>query len=181
MHIDNHWLAGVRQLVSPNQDARPDPEDIALILIHSISLPPGEFGSDYVGKLFQNQLHRRAHPSFETLESMQVSSHLFIDRSGGIIQFVPFHRRAWHAGVSSFQGRSGCNDFSIGIELEGDDYTPYTEIQYSYLAGVIRALILAYETLSPACLAGHSDVAPGRKTDPGPHFDWNFLRQRLLT
>jgi AmpD protein len=172
-------LRPAKQCPSPNQDERPDGELPELIVIHGISLPPGEYGGTQIESLFTNCLDWNAHPYFQEIEGLQVSSHLLIRRCGEVIQFVPFGRRAWHAGESCFRGRSCCNDFSIGIELEGTDDTPYTDEQYRHLTGVAQALMGAYPQISPALIAGHSDVAPGRKTDPGPAFDWLRLYDGL--
>lgn len=177
MPIRSGWLDGARQLPSPNCDDRPDPEDISLVVIHCISLPPGEFGGDAIDRLFTNRLDPAAHPYFATIHRLRVSAHALIRRDGETVQYVPFPRRAWHAGVSSHQGRERCNDFSIGIELEGTDDSEFTEAQYRALAVLLAELYLAYPKLSPARLTGHSDIAPGRKTDPGPFFDWGKLRQ----
>lgn len=177
--IESHWLSSARRLLSPNRDKRPDAKDISLVVVHCISLPPKEFGGDYISQLFLNKIQEAAHSSFQGLTAVHVSSHLLIDRSGGIQQFVPFNERAWHAGESTFEGRMGCNDFSIGIELEGDDCTPYTDQQYSLLAAVIRLLMQSYPKIKSTRLVGHSDIAPERKTDPGPHFDWHLLRHKL--
>ena len=175
----DHWLRGAVRLPSPNADCRPDPEDISLVVVHGISLPPGKFGTDHVEALFTNTLDVSAHPAFADLAGVCVSSHLLISRRGRITQFVPFHRRAWHAGVSAFGGRSGCNAYSIGIELVGADETPYTDAQYRCLAEVFRALSVRYPALSPSHVVGHAEIAPGRKTDPGPSFDWPRLLKSL--
>ena len=167
------------QCPSPNQDDRPQAMEPELIIIHSISLPPGKFGGPEIQQLFTNCLDCDAHPYFDALRDLEVSAHLLIRRNGDIIQFVPFGRRAWHAGQSHFRGRSRCNDFSIGIELEGDDETPYSDAQYLHLAGVIRALFKRYPAITARHIAGHCDVAPGRKTDPGPVFDWLRLYDGL--
>lgn len=164
---------------SPNQDDRPDGAEPTLIVIHGISLPPGEFGGPYVEHLFTNCLDWDAHPYFDEIRDMHVSAHLLIRRDGAMIQFVPFSRRAWHAGESSFRGRTCCNDFAIGIELEGDDETPYTDAQYTHLARAIDALCATYPTLDNRKIAGHSDISPGRKSDPGPAFDWLRLYDEL--
>ncbi|PPK72224.1 AmpD protein [Methylobacter tundripaludum] len=176
MKIDRHWLAGIPRTPSPNFDDRPDPADISLLVIHCISLPPGEFGNDYIDRLFCNQLNPDDHPYFKEIYQLEVSAHLLIKRDGSCVQYVPFDKRAWHAGKSEYEGRERCNDFSIGIELEGTEFAAYTDQQYVQLAKVIRALLEAYPKLSAQRLAGHSDIAPGRKTDPGASFDW----QRLL-
>lgn len=162
-----------RQVASPNHDERPDGEDISLLVIHGISLPPGEFGGNWMDALFCNRLDVGAHPYFRQLEGLKVSSHLLIDRKGRLTQYVPLHRRAWHAGASCWQGRERCNDFAVGVELEGTDTTPYTGAQYHTLARLTCTLLEAYPGLSPERIVGHSDIAPGRKTDPGPVFDWD--------
>lgn len=172
MDIEDGWLSGCDWVVSPNCDDRPGPDDISLIVIHGISLPPGEFGGGWIDRLFTNTLPADAHPYFAQIQGLKVSAHALIRRDGKIVQYVPFHRRAWHAGLSSFQGRERCNDYSIGIELEGTDTTPYENTQYEALAGLIRGLLRHYPRLSPQAIVGHSDVAPGRKTDPGERFDW---------
>ncbi|MBA1148481.1 1,6-anhydro-N-acetylmuramyl-L-alanine amidase AmpD [Ectothiorhodospiraceae bacterium WFHF3C12] len=168
-------VAAARQIPSPNCDDRPDPDDVSLIVVHGISLPPGEFGGPWVLDLFTNCLDPRRHPYFEGLQGVHVSAHLFIRRDGELIQFVPLHRRAWHAGQSEFRGRHRCNDFSVGIELEGTDEQPYTASQYRRLAALCRALMAAYPAITPERITGHRDIAPGRKTDPGPYFDWPWL------
>ena len=172
-------LAGARQCPSPNCDARPEGEAPSLIVLHGISLPPGEFGGPWIDDLFTNRLDPQAHPYFVGLAGLRVSAHLLLRRDGECVQYVPFHRRAWHAGASCYQGRERCNDFSIGIELEGADDQPYTAAQYHTLAAVIRALLRAYPALDTARITGHSDIAPGRKTDPGPGFDWPHLHALL--
>ncbi|HEX9206724.1 MAG TPA: 1,6-anhydro-N-acetylmuramyl-L-alanine amidase AmpD [Steroidobacteraceae bacterium] len=169
-------LAGARQVPSPNCDDRPAGTVPELIVVHGIGLPPGEYGGPWIDRLFTNALPPEAHPYFEQVAGLRVSSHLLIRRDGEVVQYVPCHRRAWHAGVSSWQGRERCNDFSIGIELEGADHEPYDSTQYAMLARVITELCRAYPSLSPDRVVGHSDVAPGRKTDPGPAFDWPRLR-----
>ena len=172
-------VAGARQLPSPNFVARPTGTRIDLLVIHAISLPPNEFGGPYIDRLFTNTLDCASHPYFAGLEGLRVSSHLLIRRSGELVQYVPLHERAWHAGVSNFRGRSRCNDFSIGIELEGCDELPFTEAQYQTLLPLCRAIRSAYPAIAPDHVVGHCDIAPGRKTDPGPHFDWSRLRQAL--
>ncbi|MEY1662579.1 1,6-anhydro-N-acetylmuramyl-L-alanine amidase AmpD [Isoalcanivorax beigongshangi] len=167
-----HWLDQALQRRSPNANERPDPADLSLIVIHNISLPPGQFGGEDVERLFLNQLDHSADPYFAGLRGLEVSAHFYIRRHGDIRQYVACDRRAWHAGQSSWQGRSGCNDFSIGIELEGTDHTPYTNAQYRSVVALVRALLLQYPTLSEQAIVGHSDIAPGRKTDPGAAFDW---------
>ena len=172
-------LHGARQVDSPNRDARPEGCRIDLVVVHGISLPPGEFGGDGIERLFTNTLDPDAHPYFREVAGLRVSAHLLIRRDGEAVQFVPFHERAWHAGESCFEGRERCNDFSIGIELEGTDDRAYEAVQVRVLAEVVRALFAAYPGLGPDRVVGHSDVAPGRKTDPGPHFDWGGFRALL--
>jgi AmpD protein len=170
-----HWLEGVARRQSPNCDDRPDPSDISLVVVHGISLPPGQFGTGLVEALFLNRLDVRADRRLADLDGVRVSAHVFIDRNGNVAQFVPFHRRAWHAGVSRHRGRERCNDFSVGVELEGVDDVPYTDAQYAVLERVLGALLARYPRLTLAAIVGHGDVAPGRKTDPGPAFDWPRL------
>ena len=172
MRIDQGWLSTATALASPNADPRPDKSDISLLVIHNISLPPGQFGGGHVAELFTNTLDPNTHPYFAEIANLKVSAHLLIDREGVVIQFVPFDQRAWHAGVSAFAGRPACNDFSIGIELEGTDTDPYTHLQYECLVKITQCLIAEYPALSSERVAGHSDIAPDRKTDPGPAFDW---------
>jgi AmpD protein len=164
---------------SPNCDARPDGCAVDLLVVHAISLPPGEFGGPWIDALFMNRLPPDLHPYFAEVHALRVSAHLLVDRAGRATQYVPLDRRAWHAGASCFDGRERCNDFSIGIELEGTDTDAFTWPQYRRLAASIRALCRAYPGLSPARLAGHSDIAPGRKTDPGTGFDWEKLHRLL--
>ena len=172
-------LLEARQVPSPNCDARPAGCDVSLVIIHGISLPPGRYGGPEIDQLFTNQLDPDAHPYFAAIAGLKVSSHLLIRRDGELVQYVPFTRRAWHAGESCYDGCSACNDFSIGIELEGQDQEAYSPVQYVQLAAVLQALIEAFPRLSAGRVAGHSDVAPGRKTDPGPAFDWEILHQWL--
>jgi AmpD protein len=170
------WFSGVRRIASPNFDARPSRTPICLLVIHSISLPPNEFGGAGVKQLFTNTLNPEEHPYYEQLRGLKVSAHFFIRRSGEIIQYVACDRRAWHAGASLWRGRTRCNDFSIGIELEGSDFVPYTDAQYRSLTYLSRRLQRAY----PICdIVGHTDIAPERKTDPGPYFDWLRYRNSL--
>lgn len=176
---DDGWVLPARRCPSPNCDARPAGAVPELIVIHGISLPPGTFGGDEIEALFCNRLDFDAHPYFREIRGLKVSAHLLVRRDGDVLQFVPLDRRAWHAGESRFRGRTCCNDFSIGIELEGEDETPYEAVQYDRLAALIRALCAAYPTLSPRCIAGHCDISPGRKTDPGPAFDWMRLYDSL--
>lgn len=168
--------AAVRQVDSPNRDPRPAGTAPDLIVIHGISLPPGEFGGPWIDSLFTNTLDPAAHPYFAQVAHLTVSAHFLIRRDGEVVQYVSCNERAWHAGVSSWEGRANCNDFSVGIELEGTDGMPYEPAQYRILAGLILSLGDAYPGLSQERLAGHSDVAPGRKSDPGPAFDWPRLR-----
>ncbi len=170
------WRAGARRVPSPNFDVRPEGETISLIVIHNISLPPGRFGGDGIIELFSNRLDPNAHPYYAGIAHLRVSAHFLIRRRGELIQFVPCGARAWHAGVSNWKGRERCNDFSIGIELEGTDDRPFTQAQYRRLAVLIRSLRRAYPIID---IAGHSDIAPGRKTDPGPYFDWPRLHRIL--
>jgi AmpD protein len=168
--------AGARWVPSPHCDARPDEARISLLVIHNISLPPGEFGGRWIDDLFMGRLDAKAHPYFEEIAAMRVSSHFLIRRDGELVQYVPTELRAWHAGASQWKGRERCNDFSIGIELEGRDDLPFEDAQYEVLADITRVLQARYGALD---LAGHSDVAPGRKTDPGPAFDWERYRALL--
>lgn len=179
MDIAKGWLNGAKKCESPNADLRPDVSDISLLVIHNISLPPEQFGGPYIEQLFSNNLDPEEHPYFRDIYQLEVSSHLLIDRKGNVIQFVPFDKRAWHAGVSCYQKRHRCNDYSIGIELEGADHIPFTNIQYSVLAGVTQLIINQYQLITRDRIVGHSDIAPGRKTDPGPTFDWHRYRQLL--
>ena len=172
-------LSTARQVPSPNCDDRPAATTPDLIVVHGISLPPGEFGGPWIDRLFTNSLPPRQHPYFATVADLKVSSHLLIRRDGAVVQYVPLHRRAWHAGVSSYRGRERCNDFSIGIELEGTDDGAYEPAQYRALSETVVALCEAYPTLSREHIAGHSDIAPGRKTDPGVGFDWPRFRALL--
>jgi len=164
------WINGVRRIDSPNQDARPAQTTISLIVVHAISLPPSHFGSDDIERLFTNTLDPAAHPYFSQISLLRVSAHFLIRRDGLLIQFVSCQRRAWHAGVSSWNGRGRCNDFSIGVELEGCDEQPFEDAQYQRLAALLAALRRCYPI---EAVVGHSDIAPGRKTDPGPCFDWS--------
>lgn len=164
----NGWLAGAEHLPSPNFDER-EAGNIELLVIHNISLPPDEFGGDGVQRLFTNTLDRNAHPYYRTIPEGRVSSHFYIRRDGQLIQFVSVLQRAWHAGISGWQGRSRCNDFAIGIELEGSDNVPFTDAQY---ASLHELTIVLRAALPVKGIAGHSDIAPLRKTDPGPYFDW---------
>jgi AmpD protein len=170
------WLSGARRAPSPNCDARPDGQSVRLIVVHAISLPPGEYGGDGIERLFGNTLDPAAHPYYREIHSLRVSAHFLIRRDGSIVQFVPCGLRAWHAGASRWRGIERCNDFSVGVELEGGDERPFEMRQYLALARLIRILRLAYPIED---IVGHADIAPGRKTDPGPLFDWAHLRRLL--
>lgn len=179
MRIIDGWLELARKVPSPNHNERPEGEVVSLLVIHSISLPPGIYGGDAIDRLFTNTLDPSAHAYFESIAGLQVSAHLLIRRDGELVQYVDFRQRAWHAGASSFVGRSGCNDFSIGIELEGTDTDTFEAVQYEALANVTRALMAAWPLITPDRITGHSDVAPGRKTDPGSGFDWGLYRRLI--
>ena len=166
------WMSAVQRIDSPNFDDRPAGEVVSLVVIHAISLPPSQFGSKDIEHLFTNALDPTAHPYFSAIIHLRVSAHFLIRRDGELIQFVSCHKRAWHAGVSSWSGRERCNDFSIGVELEGCDELPFEDVQYRRLADLIESLRRSYPIES---IVGHSDVSPGRKTDPGPCFDWRRL------
>ena len=165
---------------SPFHDERPEPSDISLIVIHGISLPPEQFGGDYVEQLFLGTLNAEAHPYFAQIAHLKVSSHFYIKRSGELLQFVNCERRAWHAGVSCFEGRERCNDYAIGIELEGSDVQAYDERQYPVLSSLTHWLLGQYPRITIDRIVGHEHIAPGRKTDPGPFFDWRRFRETLL-
>ncbi|HVG04543.1 MAG TPA: 1,6-anhydro-N-acetylmuramyl-L-alanine amidase AmpD [Burkholderiaceae bacterium] len=167
------WLDGVRRIDSPNFDARPPGSAIELIVVHSISLPPGCYGGGHVTRLFTNVLDTAADPYFIEIAGTRVSAHVLIERDGKLTQYVSFNDRAWHAGVSEFSGRTACNDFSIGIELEGTDFEAFTDLQYESLNSVIAAMLAAYPIRA---VRGHCHIAPGRKTDPGPFFDWRRIQ-----
>ena len=173
------WFDDARRVSSPNFDARPSDCGIDLIVVHGISLPPGEFGGPHIEQLFCNRLDAHADECFRTIAELRVSAHLLIRRDGSLVQFVALSDRAWHAGESRFGNRVGCNDFSIGIELEGTDRTPYDAAQYACLRDVCRALMFRWPAITADRIVGHSDIAPHRKTDPGPAFDWGRLKNRL--
>lgn len=173
------WLQQALRVESSNFGQRPEPAEITLIVVHAISLPPGEYGGGYVQALFTNQLNPLQHSYFKSIAELKVSAHCLIERDGSVTQFVSFLERAWHAGVSSWKNRENCNDFSIGIELEGCDADIFTDIQYRRLAALVKALRKQYPAITENALCGHSDIAPGRKTDPGPLFDWKRLRSLL--
>lgn len=173
------WVDCARHCPSPNFNARPAGMSVSLLVVHNISLPPGKFGGHWIDDLFCNRLDYAAHPYFETLRGLQVSSHFLIRRNGALVQYVPVSSRAWHAGKSSFKGQENCNDFSIGIELEGTDERAYTQRQYRRLVTLTALLLREFPALTPERIAGHSDVAPARKSDPGPSFDWQCYRSAL--
>jgi AmpD protein len=173
MRIIDGWLEGVERVPSPNVDERPPEAVVELVVIHNISLPPGHYGGGHVRALFTNTLDPGRHSYLKEVASLRVSAHLLVERSGRLTQFADFRRRAWHAGVSEFEGRARCNDFSVGIELEGSDFEPFTDAQYRELGEVLLALCSSYPVRA---ICGHSDIAPGRKTDPGPFFDWSRIR-----
>lgn len=181
MQVDTNsgLLSEAEYIPSPNCDSRPLGVEADLVVVHGISLPPGEFGGPWINQLFTNSLLTSAHPYFLEIGSLHASAHLLVRRDGAITQYVRFTERAWHAGQSRYQDREACNDFSIGIELEGADTIPYTDAQYRALAHVMAALCGAYPRLSPDRLVGHSDIAPGRKTDPGPAFEWPRARRLI--
>ncbi|QIZ85077.1 1,6-anhydro-N-acetylmuramyl-L-alanine amidase AmpD [Bermanella marisrubri] len=177
MEIQKHWLQSAKHCPSPNHNERPQ-QEISLIVVHNISLPPNEFDNDYVEDFFCNELDCSKHPYFQKIKDLKVSSHLLIKRDGSLVQFVGFDKRAWHAGVSCYAGRDNCNDFSVGIELQGTDDIAYTDAQYHKLVDVSRLLCDRYD-ISHSEITGHSDIAPGRKTDPGPSFDWSYFKQLM--
>ena len=177
--IYDGWARGAERRQSPNVDERPSDSPIDLLVIHAISLPPNKFGGGYVNDLFLNSLEPDQHEYFREIEGLRVSSHFFITRDGQLTQFVSTNDRAWHCGESNYCGRTRCNDFSIGIELEGCDTIPFEEAQYETLAAITTALCDAYPALSNERIVGHSDIAPGRKTDPGPCFNWEYYLELL--
>jgi len=179
-HAINQGILDIARVnPSPNHDDRPNQEDISLIVIHNISLPPNEFGGDGIDQLFTNTLDKDEHLFYEEIHELRVSSHLLIRRDGEVIQYVPFEKRAWHAGESSYLGRTVCNDFSIGIEMEGTDFESFTDAQYQVLETTINALLKRYPSLSKQNITGHENISPGRKTDPGPYFKWQKLEKAL--
>lgn len=178
LNPETGWLSGISHCPSPNFNARPQAE-ISLLVIHNISLPPGQFGTGKVQELFCNRLDPQEHPYFSGIASLQVSAHFLIERSGTVIQFVSCLDRAWHAGVSCFAGRDNCNDFSLGIELEGTDDQPYSDLQYAALSQLVGELQMHYPLPGRERICGHRDIAPGRKTDPGPAFDWDRFHALL--
>jgi AmpD protein len=175
INIKDNLIEGVTFHSSPNFDSRPKDTDISLIVIHSLSLPPGKYGGNEIKDFFLNELDTSNHEYFESIKNLKVSSHILIKRTGETLQFVPFNKRAWHAGISSYLGKENCNDYSIGIELEGTDDSEFTDEQYNSLKNLTSSLIRSYPNLSEDRLVGHSDIAPGRKSDPGIFFDWKRL------
>ncbi|UTM57718.1 1,6-anhydro-N-acetylmuramyl-L-alanine amidase AmpD [Photobacterium sp. CCB-ST2H9] len=175
----DHWLEQVRQVPSSHCDIREDEQDISLLVIHNISLPPGQFGGPYIEQLFTGTLDPAGHPYFAEIHQLRVSAHCLIRRDGEVVQFVPFNARAWHAGMSEFGGREKCNDFSIGIELEGTDTLPYTPEQYDALKALTQTLMQMYPAITRSRITGHEFIAPGRKTDPGLAFDWRRYKTAL--
>ena len=173
MKIKNHRLQDINFLESPNFNDRPVDEDISLLVIHSISLPPKKYNTDHIERFFLNELDFSSHNFYKNIAGMKVSAHVLIKRNGEVIQFVPFHKRAWHAGVSSYKGKNDCNNFSIGIELEGSDDDIFEDIQYEKLSLITSLLITEYDLITKDNIKGHSDIAPERKTDPGVLFDWD--------
>lgn len=176
---NRQWLDPVRRVISPNCDLRPPASTISLIVIHGISLPPGQFGNDHIDQLFTNTLDPQQHAYFSQIQNLKVSAHVLISRAGRLTQYVPFDARAWHAGESCFEGVKACNDYSIGIELEGCDDLAYEQIQYRQLASIVKVLMRAWPAITRERIAGHCDIAPGRKTDPGTAFDWECFYNLL--
>ncbi|REL31923.1 1,6-anhydro-N-acetylmuramyl-L-alanine amidase AmpD [Thalassotalea euphylliae] len=177
--IENGWLVEAEQQVSPHFTPREATQDISLLVVHNISLPPGKFGGGYITDLFMGRLDKNADPFFEEIYQLQVSAHCLIRRDGHVIQYVSFNDKAWHAGVSNFEGRERCNDFSIGIELEGTDSIAYTDSQYQKLVSLVQKLQESYPLIGHNNIVGHCDIAPGRKTDPGESFDWQRFKSML--
>jgi AmpD protein len=177
--IANGWLTGVRHVPSPNCDDRPQHCDIDLLVVHGISLPPGEFGGPHIDALFTNCLDANLHPYFQSICGLRVSAHVLIRRDGELVQYVPFQRRAWHAGQSWFGGRQGCNDFSVGVEVEGTDDILYETVQYQRLAELAALLRATWPGINEQRIVGHRDIAPTRRTDPGPTFDWEYLHRLI--
>jgi len=177
--ISNGIIENARHCPSPNCDERPSECDPDLIVIHNISLPPNQYGGQGIDQLFTNCLDKDEHPYYADIHQLRVSSHLLIRRDGEVVQYVPFNKRAWHAGVSEYKGRDTCNNFSIGIEMEGSDSEAFTEEQYRVLETTIKALLKTYSSLSATAITGHQHIAPGRKTDPGPFFEWQRLAEQF--
>ena len=179
MLVEDHLLKSAKQIKSPNYSERLNEQDINLIVIHSISLPPGKYNNSYIEDFFCNKLSINEDEYFQSISDLKVSSHILIKRGGEIIQFVPFNKKAWHAGISVFNGRSNCNEFSIGIELEGSEKEGFTKNQYKKLINICSALIKYYPEITRQNIVGHSEIAPGRKTDPGINFNWEYLKEHL--
>ncbi|MDG2036294.1 MAG: 1,6-anhydro-N-acetylmuramyl-L-alanine amidase AmpD [Pseudomonadales bacterium] len=181
LRIESGFLLAARQVLSPNQDCRPKQQSPDLLVIHCIALPPERYGGAGIEQLFTNQLDPNEHPYYQAIASLKVSAHLLISRDGELVQFVNFDQRAWHAGESSFEGRECCNDFSVGIELEGTDADSYEAVQYQQLAAVSRLLLDYYPSMSLSRITGHETIAPNRKTDPGAGFDWDHFHHTLAS
>ena len=179
LHIKDGWLVNERRVLSPHFDLRPDPQDISLLIIHYISLPPEQFGGGYIDDFFQGKLDPQAHPYFQEISPLRVSAHCLIERTGQITQYVNFADRAWHAGLSCFEGRDKCNDFAIGIELEGSNEQLFTDAQYLALQALTREIMRVYPNITKERIVGHCDVSPGRKIDPGQYFDWQRYLQNI--
>ncbi len=179
LKIEKGWLLNTKQVSSPHFNPRPYQDDISLLVIHYISLPPDEFGGDFIDRFFEGTLDPTLHPYFEEIKDLRVSAHCLINREGQITQYVNFNDMAWHAGVSCFEGRDKCNEFSIGIELEGSNNQPFTEAQYQTLAQLTQVIMKAYPQITPERIAGHNQIAPERKIDPGQYFDWAYYRSLL--
>lgn len=177
--LKNGWLSQQKCVASPHFNPRPNREDISLLVIHYISLPPEEFGGDFIDRFFSGTLDPSKHPYFEEIKDLRVSAHCLINRLGEITQYVNFNDMAWHAGLSCFNGREKCNEFSIGIELEGSNNQPFTESQYQTLIQLTQTLMVAYPQITLERIVGHSDISPGRKIDPGQYFDWTHYKQQL--
>ncbi|MDG6882112.1 1,6-anhydro-N-acetylmuramyl-L-alanine amidase AmpD [Phocoenobacter uteri] len=179
LKIENGWLADTKRVISPHFSPRPDTNDISLLVIHYISLPPEQFGDDFIDRFFEGTLDPNLHPYFEEIKDLRVSAHCLINRKGEITQYVNFNDMAWHAGVSNFQGREKCNEFSIGIELEGSNEQPFTELQYQSLAKLTQTIQQSYPKIVKDRIVGHCDIAPERKIDPGQYFDWDYYKGLL--
>lgn len=177
--IEQGWLTHTKKVISPHFDKRPDPQDISLLVIHYISLPPEQFGGGYIDHFFQGILNPDIHPYFQEIHQIRVSAHCLITREGRLTQYVNFNDRAWHAGLSYFEGRDKCNDFSIGIELEGSNSQPFTDAQYQCLVELTHLIMQAYPQITPQRIVGHCHISPGRKIDPGQYFDWQKYLSQL--
>ena len=179
LQIKDGWLVNERRVLSPHFDQRPEPKEISLLIIHYISLPPEQFGGGYIDDFFQGKLDPQAHPYFQEISPLRVSAHCLIERTGRITQYVNFADRAWHAGLSCFEGRDKCNDFAIGIELEGSNEQPFTDAQYLALQALTQEIMRTYPHITKERIVGHCDVSPGRKIDPGQYFDWQRYLQNI--